>query len=183
MDKKIRIKIMDDTIKCLKHRQYVNSYGNTCKINQSDLTFSEKQTEKYSHKEISSIFRKIKSLPDHKIDNNILIINGDTFDIAIALAKNGFNPVVLNMASFSRPGGGYLTGASAQEESLFRRSNLCDCLDPSTKKVKLYPINYDEMIYTPNSVVFKGAESSNYEPLDQYYLISVITCPAVRQKE
>ena len=53
------------------------------------------------------------------------IENSDTFDMAIKYVNNkqGLNPLVLNMASDYKPGGGVETGSKAQEEDLFRRSN------------------------------------------------------------
>lgn len=69
--------------------------------------------------------------------HHIPIINGETIvkveniDCLLAsekLLKEGYHPAVLNMASRRNPGGGVQTGAGAQEENLFRRSNLFQSL-------------------------------------------------------
>lgn len=39
------------------------------------------------------------------------------------------NPLVLNMASPKRPGGGFRNGSAAQEENIFRRSNYFQVLE------------------------------------------------------
>lgn len=53
----------------------------------------------------------------------------DSLDIALALATQGFDPLVLNMANAKYPGGGYRYGAIAQEECLFRRTDYHRTVD------------------------------------------------------
>ena len=50
--------------------------------------------------------------------------NIDCLYAGVQLKEQGYNPAVLNMASRRNPGGGVTTGAGAQEETLFRRTNL-----------------------------------------------------------
>ena len=50
--------------------------------------------------------------------------NIDCLYAGTQLKEQGYNPAVLNMASRRNPGGGVVTGAGAQEETLFRRTNL-----------------------------------------------------------
>lgn len=53
--------------------------------------------------------------------------------------KEGYNLAVLNMASSMNPGGGVMTGARAQGETLFRRTNLFRSLYQFTE----YFINHE----------------------------------------
>ena len=52
-------------------------------------------------------------------------VNDDCIEVARKLVEEGYKPIMLNMANRHTPGGGVINGARAQEESLFRQSNLC----------------------------------------------------------
>jgi len=58
----------------------------------------------------------------------IEIHNTTTLAAAMDLISEGYNPVALNMASAISPGGGFLSGARAQEEYLARSTALFACL-------------------------------------------------------
>ena len=58
----------------------------------------------------------------------VKIENIDCLLAAEKLLNDGYHPAVLNMASRQNPGGGVQTGAGAQEENLFRRTNLFQSL-------------------------------------------------------
>lgn len=80
--------------------------------------------------------------------------------------------LVLNMANASRIGGGWLTGAEAQEEYLFRRTDL-----HKTLKSKLYPMRSDEVIYSPCvRVLF----DDDYNELQPEHNVSIVSVAAVR---
>ena len=89
--------------------------------------------------------------------------------------------VALNFASAKNPGGGFLNGSQAQEESLARSSGLYAC---QTANPELYEHNRnggtclysDHMIYSPNVPVFRGDSG---ELLDAPYTVAFITAPAV----
>lgn len=54
----------------------------------------------------------------------IIVRNDDSIHCGHTLQLEGYNPVVLNLASRRNPGGGVKNGSRAQEESLFRSTNL-----------------------------------------------------------
>uniref|UniRef100_A0A7S1NEX5 Microbial-type PARG catalytic domain-containing protein n=1 Tax=Eutreptiella gymnastica TaxID=73025 RepID=A0A7S1NEX5_9EUGL len=95
-------------------------------------------------------------LPPRGIETVVEVVEGDCLEAAIQLQAHGLNPVVLNMASPRNPGGGYMNGAGAQEENLFRRSDYCCHL-----KMKDYPLR-DAVIYTSHVNVFRGSEAKGY---------------------
>lgn len=105
-----------------------------------------------------------------------------TLKTAHALSQND-RVTVLNFASAKSPGGGFLKGSSAQEESLARSSGLYPCL--TSPRITMYRANkadnknycYHNMaVFSPNVPVLKNDDG---ELLLPFYTADFITCPAV----
>jgi len=87
------------------------------------------------------------------------------------MLNSGLNPGVLNLASRQNPGGGVLNGAGAQEENIFRRTNLFMSLYRFAhyaenygikKSENNYPLNRNTGgIYSGNITVFRASEKNN----------------------
>ena len=101
--------------------------------------------------------------------------------IAAARRLEAENPCCLNFASARHPGGGFLSGARAQEESLARASALYACIAGMTE---MYDFNRarrtclysDYMIYSPRVPVFRDSEGTL---LETPYFTSFLTAAAV----
>jgi uncharacterized protein (TIGR02452 family) len=93
----------------------------------------------------------------------------------------GDDPVCLNFASAKNPGGGFLAGSQAQEESLARSSGLYPCL---VRMAEMYEHNRrlttclysDYMVYSPRVPVFRADDGTL---LETPYTASMISAPAV----
>lgn len=85
-------------------------------------------------------------------------------------------PAVLDFASDKNPGGGWKGGASAQEESLCRRSTLGATLELMRNAFPLAP---GEGIYC-RSVVFRDKETRGCGMLREPFSVGVVAVPAVR---
>lgn len=105
----------------------------------------------------------------NKKDGEVFVENIDTVSAIMKYTTN-FKVAVLNMASYLTPGGGVAYGAKAQEEALFRCSNLGLSISN-----EYYPLKWDEILYTRNVVFFKDKD---YNDLNDGYLADVITCAA-----
>lgn len=124
------------------------------------------ESVKFSFSDLSHI------QPQYQINNPIIeVVNEDTFSSAQRLKESGYSPLVLNMANHLCPGGGVRKGAHAQEENLFRRSNYHKFL-PHV----LYPIQDDEVIYSPNVLVIKD---KNYDLLSKPFEVACIACAGI----
>lgn len=114
---------------------------------------------------------------------SIEVANETTLVAARRLVDAGYQPAALNFASAKHPGGGFLSGARAQEESLARSSALFACLDGNEMydfhRARRDPMYTDYAIYSPDVPVIR-ADDGNL--LDEPYLCSFITCPAVNAK-
>lgn len=108
------------------------------------------------------------------------VTNETTLAVAERLARAGVRAVALNFASAKHPGGGFLRGAQAQEESLCRTSGLYACIngDPMYASHAGKPSGFytDHAIYSPGVPVF-FTDAGN--PLPQPYPCSFITAAAV----
>jgi uncharacterized protein (TIGR02452 family) len=111
----------------------------------------------------------------------IRIIKSDTLDAVHSILQSSNNPKIkvcaLNMASSLRPGGGVLSGAVAQEETLCMRSTLYPSLSLS-----YYRLPEDSLIYTPSVLVFRSSSNTDL-PKSSYYYTDIISCAALRNPD
>jgi uncharacterized protein (TIGR02452 family) len=97
----------------------------------------------------------------------------------LVVVESVLDLVLLNFASARNPGGGFLSGAKAQEEDLARCSGLYPCLltqpgyyeENRANESALYT---DNIIYSPNVPWFR---TRSRDVPDTVFLASVITAP------
>jgi len=112
---------------------------------------------------------------------SIEVHNQTTFDAILNLERGGYrNIACLNFASARNPGGGFLTGAQAQEEALARASGLYPCLLKAREyyernRAHQSAIYLDLVIYSPLVPFFRDDSGAL---LERPILASVITAPA-----
>lgn len=132
--------------------------------------------------ENSKIYDETKFLDksDGKMPQIIVKDSGVSDEIENLLVNFGDKKIcVLNFASFTEPGGGFINGAMAQEEALCHVTNLYNILkefNPLYDKNKLLINNgvyKNWAIYSPD-VVFDNV----YDAMHTCNNIDVITCPA-----
>jgi uncharacterized protein (TIGR02452 family) len=109
---------------------------------------------------------------------DVAVENATVLEVGRRLAESG-RVAALNFASATSPGGGFLRGARAQEESLARSSGLYACLQ-ERRMYDFHRAQHDAMytdyaIYSPDVPVFR-ADSG--ELVEEPWLLSLITCPA-----
>lgn len=114
-----------------------------------------------------------------RFDTHITVTGESTIEALVRLADRA-QLGCLNFASAKNPGGGFLGGAQAQEESLARSSGLYPCLltQPAhyeRNRAHRSPLYLDLAIYSPGVPFFR---SDDGDWLDRPVLASVITCAA-----
>jgi uncharacterized protein (TIGR02452 family) len=92
---------------------------------------------------------------------------------------------VLNFASAKNPGGGFLKGSEAQEESLARATGLFATIRSSpmyeaNEKDNRKCLYQEYIIYSPNVPVFRDSED---ELIEEPIYINIVSVPAVNQGE
>jgi uncharacterized protein (TIGR02452 family) len=109
----------------------------------------------------------------------IAVENETTLEAARRLLDQGCLPVVLNFASATHPGGGFLGGARAQEEYLARSSGLYACIRSNAMyayhRSRRDPLYTNYAIYSPEVPVFRSDDGSL---LEEPYPLGIITSPA-----
>ncbi|MBX3420075.1 MAG: TIGR02452 family protein [Pirellulaceae bacterium] len=131
---------------------------------------------------------KVSVLPDASLparefitfpETQIQVTNESTLGASRRLVDSGLKPLALNFANGIYPGGGFLSGARAQEEFLCRSSALYLTLvgdpmyDEHGKRPR--PDSSDWAIYSPDVPVFRTDDGSAH---GHPWLLSFITCAA-----
>ncbi|WP_414756446.1 TIGR02452 family protein [Anabaena sp. CCY 9910] len=176
-----RIAIAENTLNILNMGNYLCADGN-----QVDISHELEQclylTKCYSPENLAKIETKVlNSLPRFSA-TEFLVRNETTLMGAERIVKSEkFQQVgVLNFASAKNPGGGFIRGAQAQEESLARSSALYKSLLKCPEYYNFHRherslLYSDWMIYSPICPVFKNDDG---ELLAQPYIVDFITSPA-----
>jgi len=141
----------------------------------------------FRSQDVINFCRMLKSSPSIKLNSfftDRLLPENPNHDTSVDLEAKGTidsileqyprydNILALNMANATRVGGGWLTGAEAQEEYLFRRTDL-----HKTLRDKLYPMMEDEVIYSPSVRVLFDDE---YSVIDPEHTVAFVSVAAVR---
>jgi uncharacterized protein (TIGR02452 family) len=180
MKKTTRISVAADTVKILQQGKYSNLNGEIVNITK-ELEACVEKTQYREPDELASIRDDIlqQDIPysstDFEVKNETTLQGANSLYLQTK-AKIG----VLNFASAKNPGGGFLNGSQAQEESLARSSGLYASLlkarnyydSHCSEKSCLYS---DRMIYSPYCPVFRDDDG---QLLDKPYYVDFITSPA-----
>ncbi|MGL4609111.1 MAG: TIGR02452 family protein [Trueperaceae bacterium] len=169
--------IANETIKILEQGFYTNSTGNRVNIREK-LEHSKTNTKLYTPEELSTLMGLLESTSR---PTRIEVTGETSLEAAKRLTSAFVEKVIcLNFASAKNPGGGFLGGAQAQEESLARSSGLYASLitqqqfyDFHRKQGNL--LYSDHMIYSPDVSVFRDDSGAL---LGASYVLSFITSPA-----
>lgn len=175
-------RIGDETLKAIGDGVYTLD-GQTYDLAQS-LSNSKLSTRYYSPDSMLSNWSTMQATGSSTPATEIFILETSTLAGSRMLSKQATGAIgVLNFASAKKPGGGFLTGAQAQEESIARSSTLYPTL-MTTVGQNFYTLHKRDpkggyythaMIYSPGVIVFRDDDGIWKEPLT----IDVLTSAAV----
>lgn len=174
-----RKNIAENTLEIIENRFYINDRKERISM-QELLDYAISNSKLYTPSESDDLLNKNEG--EISYETQIKVEEATTLDSVKNLIEEIKEEVVyLNFASAKNPGGGFLGGSQAQEESIARVTGLVPCLN---NNFEYYEVNRktssglytDYMIYSPKVPIFKDEEGNL---LDKPTLASVITAPAV----
>jgi uncharacterized protein (TIGR02452 family) len=178
MKKTTRIALAQETLQIIEKGFYTTENGNNIEV-ATQQKFAEDNTILYKSDALD-LFLENKHTP---LYSTVFEVRNETsLDAVHRLIDEGFEDVMcLNFASAKNPGGGFLNGAVAQEESLAMVTGLYPCQIKSwdfyeSHRQLLTCLYTDQMIYSPQVPIFKTDEGKALESL---LTVSIITSPAV----
>ena len=175
-----RKQIAEDTLKILEQGYFISPKGN--KIEIDDLQTKAINGTKVYTPTASDEITNASNYPTLPNLTKIKVTHQTTLDAVKDLIVEGNKDVIcLNFASARNPGGGFLGGSQAQEESIARSTGLYNCQLTASE---YYEINRatksciytDYMIYSPFVPIIKNEEGIN---LETKIYCGIITAPAV----
>jgi uncharacterized protein (TIGR02452 family) len=111
-------------------------------------------------------------------------VTGETvFDACRRLSRSHDQIAVLNFASATKPGGGFLNGAQAQEEAIARASALFPSIERHPEMYRRgaeTPLYSDSMIYSPGVPYFRDDSG---RLIEDPFNVSMITAAAPNASE
>jgi len=167
----------EETIKIIEQEFYFDTNNNRVDL-KNVVRKSVDNTIHYTSEELEKLANEL--VFDNEFKTDFQVTNEDSIS-AILRTSIDDNVMCLNFASAKNPGGGFLNGSLAQEESLALSSALYESQMSVFEFYEMHRkmkscIYTDHMIYSPNVPVFRNHKT---ELLSEYKLCSFITSPAV----
>jgi uncharacterized protein (TIGR02452 family) len=138
-------------------------------------------TRFFPPEELERLRQEVLARPAGGLATTLEVVNETTLAGVARVLSDGKGPVAaLNFASAKNPGGGFLNGSQAQEESLARSSALHASLLRAWEFYERHRASpsllySDAMIWSPGCPVFRGDDGVL---LEKPHLVSFITSPA-----
>lgn len=177
-------KIGKETLTAIKKGFYYGPDGERCKLPDLDFT----KVEVFSPEQLQAIEDDENELFECTFNGSggaeFYLVDADSYEAAKGMGR----VLVMNFANAHIPGGGFLNGARAQEESLCRCSTLYASISSDRAK-EMYdynnsrkdPLDSNYMLLSENVAVFRDFTCKPL-PEDELYIVSVVTVPAPNKK-
>lgn len=179
MNRTQRAELAQATLTILESGTYTLPGARTVSIRDT-LEAACAKTVLYRPAEHEAILEQLAERPGTG-STSLHVSNRTTLEAARALSGTYTHIVCLNFASAKNPGGGFLSGSQAQEESLARSSGLYATLQTQPEfyafhRQRSNSLYSDHMIFSPQVPVFRDDQGNL---LDAPWLTSFITAAAV----
>ncbi len=169
-----------DTLAILAKNEYINAKGIKISL-KKDIDYCLSNTVFHTSENLDTVLKNQKL--EAKFETEFEVVKSTTLSAILKTSEEEDNSKImcLNFASAKNPGGGFMTGADAQEESLARTSALYSSqLEARTyyethRNMKSC-IYTDSMIYSPKTSVIRKDRG---ELLDKPVYCNFITAAAV----
>lgn len=192
---------MSDNHKQLTRLELINIYMSTMSAVESGQYTTDDGTvvhlgddlEMQGNSRLYSHLFTVNDIPAYPNPTIVKVENTDSISAGKELIDEGYRPIVLNFASRRHAGGGVMSGSRAQEESLFRQTNLFRSLyqfTPNAENFGLkvnrrqYPMNREfGGIYTPYATVLRSGNNQGYKFLAHPFKLSFVSVAAINHPE
>jgi uncharacterized protein (TIGR02452 family) len=166
------------TVEIIERGKYISASGRTVAIGPAVQRCLD-GTRYFAPEDLEQLRQEVLSRPADQHDAQIEVVNETTLQGIARLLADGGGPVAaLNFASAKNPGGGFLNGSQAQEESLARSSALYASLMrawPFYERHRASPslLYSDAMILSPDCPIFRDDDGRLLEePLTAGFITS-----------
>jgi uncharacterized protein (TIGR02452 family) len=178
----VRARVAQETLAISQGGSYRSPSGANVSF-LDDIQTAIQRTEVITPASAKSLRQRAEpTLAERSFQATFEVKNESTFVAAKRLVdRYGSEKVAaLNFASAKNPGGGFLSGSQAQEESLSRASALYSCLLPQsayyeTNRKAPNALYTDHMIVSPQVPVFRDDDDVL---IDRPWKVTIITSPA-----
>jgi len=170
VSRRLLCEIAADTQEIMRTKAYV--------IGEKSIDISEAMAEAFKVSIAPDVELPEKQHNETFSQTNVQVINETTLMTARRLVKEGKRPLVLNFANGTHVGGGFLTGARAQEETLCYASTLYSTLvgDP----MYAYNLQHAEMKSTDYMILSQAVvfRDDSYNLIETPWVMDVVTATA-----